>query len=315
MQTHIIDVTEQNQKERLDVAIVNFLPQYTRSHIIRLIKTGFILVNNRSKKASYKVRTGDQIKIRVPECQQLDALPESIPLKIIYEDQDILIINKQANLVIHPAPGHLNGTLVNALLHYNNQQFLNVNRFGIVHRLDQDTTGCMVVAKNRMAQNHLNNAFKERSVDKRYQCVVYGRMPSEKGKIDFPIGRHPVHRKKMSTIGKHVRSAETHWKVSFQFNQFTLLNILLKTGRTHQIRVHCAAINHPIVGDPLYGSQKNNRNYKSDIQDYLKGITRQMLHAYKLGFVHPGTQKYMQFEAPLPQDMAEFLEWGKQNYI
>ncbi|KPA08840.1 pseudouridine synthase, RluA family [Candidatus Magnetomorum sp. HK-1] len=313
MQTHIIDVTEQNEKKRLDIVITRLFPQYTRSNITRLIKTGCIQVNSLSKKASYLVRNGDRINIIVPECQQIEALPESIPLHVLYEDQDILVINKQANLVIHPAPGHPGGTLVNALLHYNDQHFSKVDRFGIVHRLDQDTTGCLVIAKNRQSQNYLNTAFKERTIKKRYQCVVHGQMNTQKGQIDLPIGRHPVNRKKMSTIGKHTRSAETHWKVSYQFQYFTLLDILLKTGRTHQIRVHCAAIHHPIVGDPLYGHQKNWRHYNPDVHAYLKKISRQMLHAYQLGFVHPTTQKYIQFEAPLPQDMAGFLEWGQKS--
>ncbi|MBF0449761.1 MAG: RluA family pseudouridine synthase [Candidatus Magnetomorum sp.] len=308
MQTHIIEVTEQDANKRLDLIIVQLLPQYTRSHISRLIKTDCIQVNQLSKKTSYSVRNGDLIHIVVPESQQLEAQPESIPLHILYEDQDILVINKPAGLVVHPAPGHANGTLVNALLYYNDQRFSSVSRFGIVHRLDQDTTGCLVVAKNMLSQNVLNTAFKDRKIKKNYLCVVHGQMNAQKGRIDLPIGRHPVHRKKMSTTGKHSRTAETHWRVSKQFQQFTLLNVLLKTGRTHQIRVHLAAINHPIVGDPLYGNHRNWRNIKPDIQQCLKKINRQMLHAFQLGFIHPTTKEYIQFEASLPLDMTEFLE-------
>jgi len=308
MQTHTFTVTKTFIKKRLDLFVSQLFPNFTRSYIVRLIKTNCIQVNDSLKKASYLVREGDHISIEIPERQeQLNANPEPIPLKIVYEDDDIIVINKSAGMVVHPAPGHSNGTLVNALLHYNDQQFSKIDRFGIVHRLDQDTTGCIVVAKNAQAQLFLNESFKDRKIKKHYMCIVYGQMDTDKGKINLPIGRHPIHRKKMSTISKNGRSAETHWHLSCQFNQFALLNILLKTGRTHQIRVHLAAMNHPIVGDQLYGNQRNWRNVNSSIQPYVKKIKRQMLHAFRLGFTHPSTKKYIQFEASLPVDMEEFL--------
>ena len=308
------EVTESDAKKRLDLLVVQLLPDSTRSYVARLIKTNCIQVNQTLKKPSYLVRNGDIISISEPEIQQqLQAQPEPIPLSILHEDHDIIVINKPERMVVHPSPGHSQGTLVNALLHHNNQQFSTVERFGIVHRLDKDTTGCIVVAKNVRAQLFLNEAFKARQIKKKYVCVVHGQMKNDKGRIDLPIGRHPVHRKKMSTNSKYPRSAETHWKVSCQFEYFSLLHVLLKTGRTHQIRVHLSAIHHPIVGDPSYGKQRNWRNLNPYIQSCLKHIKRQMLHAFQLGFIHPSTKEYVQFEAALPNDMDEFLKTLQMN--
>jgi len=307
MQNYHFDVTEKQNKLRLDTCISHFLPQYTRSYISRLIKTEAVHVNQHLKKASYLVKTGDCISILITEREQLSAIPEDIPLDILYEDQDILIINKQAGLVIHPAPGHASGTLVNALLHYNNQQFSKVDRFGIVHRLDQDTTGCLIVAKNMQSQNYLNQLFKNRTIEKKYLCLVNGQMKQQKGIIDLPIGRHPTHRKKMSVHAKISRHAETAWKLSRQFDHFALLEIFLKTGRTHQIRVHLAAINHPVVGDQVYGKQRNWEHCQQAVQVCIKKIHRQMLHAHEVGFMHPRTNKFLRITAPLPVDMADVL--------
>jgi len=293
---------------RLDKYLALSLPQYTRSYILRLIKSDCIHVNQHQKKAGYLLRSGDQVTIKIPESEPQIALPEPIPLEILYEDDDLLVINKQAGLVVHPAPGHATGTLVNALLHYNSVQFLQVDRFGIVHRLDQDTTGCLLLAKNRYSQTFLNNEFKERTIEKKYFALVNGHMETRQGIIDFPIGRHPRNRKKMSIHARQYRSAETHWKVSCQFKYFTLLNVLLKTGRTHQIRVHLAAINHPVVGDPLYGRNRNLHNQTEIVQTQLKQIHRQMLHAEQLRFVHPITKKSIRIVAPLPDDMAKLLD-------
>lgn len=308
LQTDKIYVVQQDDHIRLDKYIALSIPKYTRSYILRLIKSDCVHVNQQLKKPGYLVRAGDQISISIPEYETQTALPEAIPLDILYEDNDILIINKQAGLVIHPAPGHANGTLVNALLNYNSVQFSKVDRYGIVHRLDRDTSGCLMVAKNRNAQTYLNNAFKERTIEKRYCALVNGQMQKEQGIIDFPIGRHPTHRKKMSIHARHHRNAETHWSVSCKFDYFTLLNVLLKTGRTHQIRVHLAAINHPIVGDPLYGKNRNLHNQESIVQAHLKQINRQMLHAKLLGFTHPKTKQFMRIAAPMPDDMAQIVE-------
>ena len=313
LHTHELVVSESNAHTRLDKFISQLLDQYTRSYIVRLIKSDCIHVNQQIKKPGYLVLTGDIIHITIPDCEPQDAIPEPIPLDILYEDNELLIINKQAGLVVHPAPGHPNGTLVNALLHYDSKQFSKVNRFGIVHRLDQDTTGCLLVAKNRVSQTYLNNAFKERTIEKKYCAIVNGRMDKKQGIIDFPIGRHPTNRKKMSINARHHRSAETHWNVSCQFEHFTLLNVLLKTGRTHQIRVHLAAINHPIVGDPLYGKNRNWHHLKTDLQFQLKQINRQMLHAMQLGFMHPTTNQFIRINAPLPTDMNQILDVIQNN--
>jgi len=307
LQTHNIVVTENDAQIRLDKFISRLMVEYSRSYILRLIKSDCIHVNQQLKKPGYLVRTGDQISITIPECEPQTALPEPIPLEILYEDQDLLVVNKQAGLVVHPAPGHANGTLVNALLYYNSMQFSNVDRFGIVHRLDQDTTGCLLVAKNRSSQTILNSAFKERAIEKKYCALVHGQMEKNRGIIDYPIGRHPTNRKKMSIHARQHRSAETHWKVSCQFEHFSLLDILLKTGRTHQIRVHLSAMNHPIVGDPLYGKNRSLHNQNSIVQAQLKQINRQMLHAKQLGFMHPTTNQFVQVVAPMPDDMVRIL--------
>jgi 23S rRNA pseudouridine1911/1915/1917 synthase len=308
LHTHHIAVTEKNAQTRIDKLISQLMPQYTRSYILRLIKSDCIHVNQHLKKQGYLVRAGDQITITIPECEPHTLLPEPIPLDILYEDNDLLIVNKQPGLVVHPAPGHENGTLVNALLYYNSVQFSKVDRFGIVHRLDQDTTGCLLITKNRSAQVFMNNAFSERTIEKKYNALVHGQMKKKQGIIDFPIGRHPTNRKKMSIHARRYRSAETHWKVSSQFEHFTLLEVLLKTGRTHQIRVHLSAINHPIVGDPLYGRKRNLYNQKANVQAQLKKINRQMLHAKELKFIHPSTKHTMHIVAPLPKDMVQILD-------
>jgi len=307
-QTHRFIVSEKDAHRRLDNFIHGFMPQYTRSYVTRLIKSNAIHVNQQLKKQGYLVRTGDQVTLTIPESEPQTDLPEPIPLEILYEDMDLLVINKQAGLVVHPAPGHANGTLINALLHYNSEQFSKVDRYGIVHRLDQDTTGCLLIAKTRFSQTFLNHAFKERNIEKKYCALVKGQMKKKQGIIDFPIGRHPTNRKKMSIHARQHRKAETHWKVSCQFDFFSLLDILLKTGRTHQIRVHLAAINHPIVGDPLYGKNRNYHNIQPEIQAHLKQINRQMLHAQQLGFIHPTNKRFIRIDAPLPDDMIKMLD-------
>ncbi|ETR73742.1 MAG: 23S rRNA pseudouridine synthase [Candidatus Magnetoglobus multicellularis str. Araruama] len=313
MQTHTFVVDDKSAQMRLDIFITRLFPQYTRSFVSRLIKTDCVHINDHlNKKTSYQVKAGDRLTLVIPKMDQPTDRPEAIPLDILYEDQDVVVINKQAGLVVHPAPGHANGTLVNALLHYNQKQFSQVERFGIVHRLDQDTTGCLIVAKNRQSQTILNQSFKDRTIEKKYCCIVSGQMDKEHGIIDFPIGRHPTNRKKMSIRARNNRNAETHWQVHSRFDHFSFLNVLLKTGRTHQIRVHLAAINHPVVGDSLYGNNRKWHNLKPDILKQLKQTNRQMLHACQLGFTHPIRQQFMCVEAPLPEDMIQLIELLKQ---
>lgn len=248
---------------------------------------------------------------------QVDYAPEAIPLQILYQDSHIAVINKPAGLVMHPAPGHSSGTLVNALL-YHCPDLAGIGgeiRPGIVHRLDKDTSGTIVVAKNAAALENLAKQFKTRTVQKIYLALVYGELGANRGTITLPIGRHPLHRKRMSTITQKGRTAETSWKVRERFQGITLLELTLKTGRTHQIRVHCAAVGNPIVGDQLYGSRKWLKDrarllpgVSSSMAARLKAIHRQMLHAWRLGLTHPDTGEDMTFESPIPEDMEVLME-------
>ena len=230
--------------------------------------------------------------------------------RFLYEDQDLIVLNKQPGLVVHPAPGHYSGTLVNALL-YHRPGICCVGeklRPGIVHRLDKDTSGALVVAKNTAAYAYLTAQFKSRKVQKTYLALVYGEMRTDAGVISAPIGRHPVHRKRMSTQSRKSRPAKTHWKVKDRFESLTLLELNLKTGRTHQIRVHCATINHPIVGDSVYSGRKSKRNLPKPVAAIVKAAPRQMLHAWRLGLSHPTSKNMITFEAPLPPDFTEITK-------
>jgi len=311
-----IHVDESEQGRRLDAVVADHLSDCSRSLAANLIGNHKILVDNQPKKPGYRVKTGEQILGRIPGPEPVDYEPEPIPLDILYQDSDIVVLNKQAGLVVHPAPGHAGGTLVNALL-YHCPDLSGIGgeiRPGIVHRLDKDTSGTMVVAKNAAALEGLARQFKARSVRKKYLALVYGELEKDGGTIDFPIGRHPRHRKQMSTTTRKARSAETVWQVREQYPGVALLELTLKTGRTHQIRVHCAAMGHSIAGDPVYGPRKvltglikRNPTLPPAVTDRLKKLSRQMLHAWKLGLVHPRTDERMSFESPLPQDMEELI--------
>ena len=249
---------ESDQGRRLDAVVAAHLPDCSRSLAVNLIANLEILVDNQAKKPGYRVKCGDKILGRIPAPVHVEHEPEPIPLQILYQDSHIVVLNKQAGLVVHPAPGHSRGTLVNALL-YHCPDLAGIGgeiRPGIVHRLDKDTSGTMVVAKNAAALENLAKQFKTRTIQKSYLALVYGELRTDEGTVALPIGRHPVHRKRMSTITRKGRSAETSWRVRERFPGVTLIELTLKTGRTHQIRVHCATMGFPIVGDQVYRSRK-----------------------------------------------------------
>ncbi|PIG95116.1 RluA family pseudouridine synthase [Gloeocapsopsis sp. IPPAS B-1203] len=298
-----INIQVQAQSDRLDRYLAQELPDLSRSRIQNLIEQGQVQVNDQvctSKKVT--VKPGDRITIKIPEAQPLDLQPENIPLDILYEDDSVLIINKPAGLVVHPAPGHAGGTLVNALLAHcpNLPGIGGVQRPGIVHRLDKDTTGAIAVAKTDFAQQHLQAQLKAKTAHREYLGVVYGVPKTESGTVDLPIGRHPVDRKKMAVVSteKGGRSAVTHWQVQERLGNYTLMHFQLETGRTHQIRVHCAAIGHPIVGDPVYSSGHS-------VGVNLPG---QALHAWKLRLQHPVTGEAIEAIAPLPASLTTLLQ-------
>lgn len=311
-----VRVTQPDQGKRLDVVVAAHLADCSRSFAASLIADDKIRVDGRSKKPGYRVRIGEHITGTIPEPEPIAFKPEPIDIARLYEDRHLIVVNKPPGLVVHPAPGHYSGTLVNALLHHcKDLEGIGAKlRPGIVHRLDKDTSGALVVAKTAAAHEHLSRQFKAREVQKKYLALVCGEPQSDEGIIRLPIGRHPVDRKRMSTKSNKQREAETRWAVCERFKGLSLLLLHLHTGRTHQIRVHCAAIHHPVVGDPVYGPRnllKNLKKGKSGIPESvitgLKAIKRQMLHAVRLGFTHPATGEKMEFEAPLPADMQDLL--------
>ena len=315
--TFTILVDESDQDRRLDAVVAAHLPDCSRSLAANLIGNHKILVDNQPKKPGYRVKTGEQIFGWIPAPEPVEYKPEPIALDILYQDRHIVVLNKPAVLVVHPAPGHRSGTLVNALL-YHCPDLGGIGgeiRPGIVHRLDKDTSGTMVVAKNAQALEILAKQFKTRTVRKKYLALVYGDLKKDEGTINLPIGRHPVHRKRMSTVTRKGRRAETSWRVCEKFKGITMLELTLRTGRTHQIRVHCTAMGHPIVGDSVYCPRKSltkliNRNstLPPAVIDRLKKLSRQMLHAWRLGIVHPRSGERMTFESPMPQDMEELID-------
>ena len=282
---------------RLDHFLAAQLPHLSRSRLQVLIKEGHILVNGQSTKPGEKLRTGNCITVHEPQPTPVTGtLAEDIPLAILFEDADLLVLNKAAGMVVHPAAGNLDGTLVNALLHHCTalSGIGGEQRPGIVHRLDKETSGCLVVAKNDMAHQGLSRQFAQRTILKVYLALVAGHLAKKSGVIEAEIGRHPVHRKKMSVVqtGKG-RASTTDYRVLRELDDASLVECTLHTGRTHQIRVHLKHLGHPLLGDPLYGRRGH--------------FERQMLHAWKLGFTHPGTGEWMEFRSPIPED---FLEAG-----
>ena len=286
--------------ERIDKYLSEQLEDMTRSHIQKLIKENMVRVNGMTVKSNFKLSASDQIEVEIPELKEPDILPENIPLDILYEDQDILVVNKPKGMVVHPAPGHYTGTLVNAIMYHCKDNLSGINgvlRPGIVHRIDMDTTGSLLICKNDRAHQALAEQLKEHSITRKYHAIVHGRLKEDEGTIDKPIGRHPIDRKKMSVHCTNGREAITHYRVLKRFQQFTYIECQLETGRTHQIRVHMSSIGHPILGDQIYGPAKCP--YK------LQGQT---LHAKVLGITHPITGEYMEFDAPLPDYFQALLE-------
>ncbi len=285
--------------QRLDAYLVEALDGQTRSAIQKAIKSQAIKVNGQSAKAGYLLRMGDTITCELPEAVEVEIVPEDILLSILYEDADLLVVNKPKGMVVHPAPGHYTGTLVNAVMFHCKDSLSGINgelRPGIVHRIDRDTTGSLIVCKNDFAHNHIAAQIKEHSVNRIYRGIVIGNVKEDEGTINAPIGRHPTDRKKMCTHAKISKEAITHYRVLERYRGYTYVEFKLETGRTHQIRVHMASIGHPILGDVVYGPAKSHF--------HLEG---QCLHAMIIGFIHPRTKEYMQLEAPLPEYFEELL--------
>lgn len=300
-----IHLIAEHSGERIDRFLSGNLEALSRSYIQKLLKESRILVNNNTVKANYKILKGDQIDIQIPEPEILDIRPENIPLDILYEDDDILIVNKPKGMVVHPSPGHYNHTLVNAVLYHCGDRLSGINgvlRPGIVHRIDMDTTGSLLICKNDHAHQILAEQLKDHSITRKYQAIVYGNLKADSGTVDAPIGRHPIDRKKMSTKSLHGKRAVTHFTVLERFGNYTYIECTLETGRTHQIRVHMASVGHPILGDTVYGPAR--------CPFRLQGQT---LHAKTLGFVHPSTGEYMEFDAPLPEYFSALLDKLRQS--
>ncbi len=290
---------DEDDSERLDAYIAKELDEVSRSYIQKLIKDGVVSVNGKLMKASYLVKEGDFIQVDLPDPKKLEIIPEDLPIEIVYEDMDLVIINKSQDMVVHPAPGNYTGTLVNALLfHIDSLSSINgIIRPGIVHRLDKDTSGMLIVAKNDKAHRILSEELKARKVKRVYTALVHGSFSNDEGTIDAPIGRHANDRKKMTVTNKNSKEAITHYKVLSRYDKYTLIEVRLETGRTHQIRVHMSHINHPVVGDPVYC--KNKDEFR---------LGKQMLHATKLAFNHPSTGKYMKFEIDLPEYFSNIIK-------
>ncbi|WP_336882969.1 RluA family pseudouridine synthase [Priestia koreensis] len=293
-----VKVEDVHQFERLDKVLTSHNQDWSRTQVQQWIKNGDVTVNNQPSKVNYKVKLNDQIVLTIPELEESNVEAEEMDLDIYYEDEDVLVVNKPRGMVVHPAPGHTSGTLVNGLIaHCKDLSGINgVMRPGIVHRIDKDTSGLLMVAKNDMAHESLVNQLVAKTVTRRYRALVHGIIPHDHGTIDAPIGRDKIDRQSMTVTEENSRDAVTHFNVLERFREFTYVECQLETGRTHQIRVHMKYIGHPLAGDPKYGPRKT------------LPIDGQALHAGVLGFEHPRTGKYVEFEAPLPKEFEEMLD-------
>lgn len=293
-------VPEEFQGERIDKYLSEACCGLTRSYLQKLLKSQLVEVDGKAVKNSYRVSAGETVELEVPEAVEPEIEAEPIPLDILYEDKDIILINKPKGMVVHPAAGHYSQTLVNGLMYHCRGELSGINgvmRPGIVHRIDMDTTGVLIVCKNDFAHNSIAEQLKVHSITRKYYAIVHGVIGEDEGMVDAPIGRHPVDRKKMSINYKNGKHAVTHYRVLERFKQFTYVECQLETGRTHQIRVHMASLNHPLLGDSVYGPSK--------CPFKLQGQT---LHAGVLGIIHPRTGEYMEFSAPLPEYFENLLE-------
>ena len=294
-------ITEEYEGERIDKCMSMLMDSLSRSYIQKLIKDGQVQVNDRPVKSSYQVQTEDEVCFSLPDSREPEICPENIPLDILYEDQDLLVVNKPKQMVVHPAAGHYSGTLVNGIMYHCGSELSGIGgvlRPGIVHRIDMDTTGSLIVCKNDKAHNSIAAQLKEHSVTRRYRAICHGVIQEQEGTVDKPIGRHPTDRKKMAVNEKCGRHAVTHFRVLRRFREYTYIECELETGRTHQIRLHMASIGHPLLGDEVYAQ---GRKYPFSLQG-------QTLHAMTIGFIHPSTGEYLEIVAPLPEYFEHLLE-------
>ena len=299
MEPILLRASEESKNQRLDAFLASSLDGLTRSQATRLIESGEVAVNGRAVSKSYKLAGGEDIAVTLPEPEPVEAVPQDIPLDVVYEDADVIVVNKPSGMVVHPAPGHPDGTLVNALLYHCAGTLSGVGgalRPGIVHRIDRDTSGLIIAAKNDAAHQYLSAQLADHTLARTYECIVVGELREDRGTVDAPIARHPTDRKRMAVVAGG-REAVTHWEVIARYPGYTHVRCRLETGRTHQIRVHMAYIGHPILGDTVYGAKKE-----------VPGLTGQCLHAVGLRFLHPRTHEVVELFCPLPEEFTRMLQ-------
>ena len=299
MEPILLRASEESKNQRLDAFLASSLDGLTRSQATRLIESGEVAVNERAVSKSYKLAGGEDVAVTLPEPEPVEAVPQDIPLDVVYEDADVIVVNKPSGMVVHPAPGHPDGTLVNALLYHCAGTLSGVGgalRPGIVHRIDRDTSGLIIAAKNDAAHQYLSAQLADHTLARTYECIVVGKLREDRGTVDAPIARHPTDRKRMAVVAGG-REAVTHWEVIARYPGYTHVRCRLETGRTHQIRVHMAYIGHPILGDTVYGAKKE-----------VPGLTGQCLHAVGLRFLHPRTHEVVELFCPLPEEFTRMLQ-------
>ena len=299
MEPILLRASEESKNQRLDAFLASSLDGLTRSQATRLIESGEVAVNGRAVGKSYKLAGGEDIAVTLPEPEPVEAVPQDIPLDVVYEDADVIVVNKPSGMVVHPAPGHPDGTLVNALLYHCAGTLSGIGgalRPGIVHRIDRDTSGLIIAAKTDAAHQYLSAQLADHTLARTYECIVVGALREDRGTVDAPIARHPTDRKRMAVVAGG-REAVTHWEVIARYPGYTHVRCRLETGRTHQIRVHMAYIGHPILGDTVYGAKKE-----------VPGLTGQCLHAVGLRFLHPRTHEVVELFCPLPEEFTRMLQ-------